>query len=92
MLYEWDEDKRRSNLAKHGFDFVDAPQALAGRVLETADVEHDVGEDRWAVLAMAGPVPVKIVYSEPDEDTRRIISMRRATKKERHEYEDHFRN
>jgi len=30
MMYEWDEAKNRSNLAKHGLDFADAEQVLTG--------------------------------------------------------------
>jgi uncharacterized DUF497 family protein len=31
MNFEWDEAKRRSNAAKHGFDFIDAEELLSGQ-------------------------------------------------------------
>lgn len=56
---EWDERKRLANLAKHGLDFSDAAEVLAGPCLERLDTRKDYGEDRWAVL---GRLRGRVVY------------------------------
>jgi uncharacterized DUF497 family protein len=48
MLFEWDEKKRQSNLAKHSVDFQDALRIFEGPVFEKA--KRSRGEDR--VLAV----------------------------------------
>ena len=46
MYFEWEEDKRRSNIDKHGVDFVLAAKIFANPILEAADDRDDYGEDR----------------------------------------------
>lgn len=44
MLFEWDDDKRRLNLRKHGIDFLDANAIWAGDVLEYTSRRDRHGE------------------------------------------------
>jgi uncharacterized DUF497 family protein len=82
MSVEWDEWKRRANLAKHGIDFVDAAEALADpSSVDQVDDSGEYGEERYQVLGRAAGQVLFVVYAERD-DVRRIISARRASKRE----------
>ena len=90
MQFEWDDDKARSNLAKHGVSF-----ELAMRVWEDPlyrEIEDRIvdGQMRWHAIGWVTPAVLLVVFTEPDpsDDTRiRIISARQATPKERRDYE-----
>jgi hypothetical protein len=43
MEVEWDEQKRHTNIAKHGVDFVAVARAFDGRILEVEDRRGDYG-------------------------------------------------
>ena len=78
-MYEWDEGKRRANLAKHGVDFgrmgaFDWDTAMVGP-------EQDHDEARWTATGFIGPVPHVVVFTERG-DAVRIISLRKATRRE----------
>lgn len=81
--FEWDEAKAASNLDKHGIDFEDAIGIFEGPVLE---VRSDRGsEKRWKAVGMAEGVELAVIYTLR-EGRRRIISARRARKREREAY------
>src|SRR3974390_43874 len=46
MNFEWDEQKRRANLRKHGFDFADISEMFSGSMLVAPDTGEDYGETR----------------------------------------------
>jgi len=50
MKYEWDENKRVANLAKHGVDFIDAEDFDWPSAIETIDDRFNTIEDRWIAL------------------------------------------
>ena len=52
MELEWDEEKRRSNLLKHGVDFIDAVKAFAHPFLEKQDQREEYGEERFIALGI----------------------------------------
>ena len=85
MEFEWDENKRESNLSKHGIDFVDAAKIFNRPVLERLDNRYDYGETRIIALGEENGVVLFVVYTWRGE-IHRIISARRATKRERNKY------
>ncbi|HHP7231765.1 MAG TPA: BrnT family toxin [Xenococcaceae cyanobacterium] len=85
MEFEWDENKRQSNLSKHGIDFVDAAKIFNRPVLERVDNRYDYEETRIVALGEVNGVVLFVVYTWRGE-VRRIISARRATKRERNKY------
>ena len=87
MRLEWDEKKRWANPAKHGLDFIDAPEMFAGPMIIGLDDTADYEEERTAGFGFIGKRLCKIVYTEPDRETIRIISLRKATRNERHEFQ-----
>lgn len=46
MDFEWDEDKRRASLAKHGVDFIDMLALFDSPITRDVDDRHDYGETR----------------------------------------------
>jgi hypothetical protein len=86
MLFDWDETKRQSNLAKHLIDFADAVQIFEGPVFEKVQRRHD--ENR--VLAVGLLEDIQTVVIAMRGKYRRIISARRANRNERHDYENQF--
>lgn len=82
MQFEWDEAKRRRNLAKHGVDFLDVLPAFDGRpTLEWQDARCDYGEARWAILAEVEEVVLHITFTRRSKSVR-LISVRRASRRE----------
>ena len=85
MRYEWDEKKRKANLRKHGFDFIDAPNVLEGVILTVLDDRKEYDEERFISLGLLKSTVVVIVHTE-QPDVIRIISMRKATSYEENNY------
>ena len=93
LKFEWDEAKRQANIEKHGLDFVDAGvlfNSEGAPFLVSLDVREEYGEERWIGLGLLSNRVVVVVYTEPDENTRRIISFRKAVSYEREEYEEYL--
>jgi uncharacterized DUF497 family protein len=86
--FEWDEFKRLSNLAKHGFDFVAAVEVFEGARI-TREVTHSSGELRPVTIGMIGDIIVAVVYTVRG-DVIRVISLRRARRDERQKYREIF--
>ena len=95
MKFQWDEVKNKLNIRNHGFDFVDAERVFTGNfpLFVGLDTRENYGEDRWQGIGILdGVVIVVIVFTEPRTNIIRIISMRKATKKERTDYEKRIKN
>lgn len=87
MTFEWDEDKNKINLEKHGIDFETAILVFNDmQRIEIFDLEHSVEEDRYNTIGMVNDV-LFVVYTER-KDNIRLISARLATKTERSIYYD----
>jgi uncharacterized protein len=87
MLFEWDESKRQSNLAKHHIDFQDALRIFDGPIFEKPGRSH--GEDRVLAIGVLEDIEIVVVYAVRGK-RRRIISARRAHRDERQDYADHL--
>ncbi len=81
MIFTWDENKRRSNIAKHGFDFNDAQFVFAGLTFTFEDDRDNYGEQRFITLGLLQGRFVAIIHTEVNSEIR-IISMRKGTKHE----------
>ena len=92
MNFEWDERKNASNLAKHGFDFADAPGIFNVPIVVDLDLKENYGEDRWIGIGLLNGRVVVIVYTEPNEQIIRIISLRKALSHERKRYEQYIKD
>lgn len=88
MDFEWDEEKARANLRKHGVSFECAVKGFKDPLgVEWADEREAYGELRTILLAMADGVIFVVAFAERN-DRIRIISVRRAT---RHEQDHYYR-
>ena len=92
MRFEWNEEKRKANIRKHGLDFRDAWKVFQLPMLVALDARQDYGEDRWIGIGMLNTRVVVMVFTERDEDTIRVISMMKATTNERIRYEQLLRD
>ena len=87
MIYKWDEAKNSSNFAKHGLDSADAERVLTGPCVTFVDSRFDCGEVRLFTLGLLAGRVVVIAHAPRGEDTTRIISMRKANRREQKIYQ-----
>ena len=89
LTFEWDEKKADENLKKHGVSFDEAKTVFNDPFSVTIyDPDHSTDEQRYIDIGMSTKGRLIVVsYSERGE-TIRMISSRKATKKERRSYED----
>ena len=87
MHFEWDEEKNKANIQKHGLDFAEAREIFTAPILVALDDREDYGEDRWIGIGMLKSLIVVVLYTERGEDIIRIISLRKALADERNQYE-----
>lgn len=89
--FEWDVNKAKSNLRKHGIRFEDAVLVFDDpRHLSMQD-RYENGEHRWQTIGLVhGIVVILVAHTirfESGEEVIRIISARKADRKERSRYE-----
>ena len=84
MGFEWDEEKRLSNLEKHSLDFSSADLIFDGRPRRTW-LSDFVAERRYLTTALVNGRLVTMVWTERG-DRIRVISLRRARDAEEREY------
>ena len=91
IQFEWDESKNKLNRKKHGIWFEEAQQVFDDpNALRYFDPEHSHEEDRFLMLGQtAGARILVVVFCERGSDGSiiRMISARKATKKEVRQYE-----
>jgi uncharacterized DUF497 family protein len=72
--FEWNEDKNRKNIRKHGLDFHDAWEIFAGPLCPELDLRSNYGEDRWTVIGLLRNRVVVVTFTFGSKDVIRIIS------------------
>lgn len=85
VTFEWDPAKATSNLRKHGVSFEDAKSVFYDEfAVQFYDEQHSSGEERFLMLGMSSGAQLLLVcHCERDGGgVIRIISARRATKRE----------
>lgn len=84
--FEWDDKKAEANLGKHGVPFEAAPDVFLDEDrLDFEDARVAYGEERRNVTGLVDGVVLTVTYTLRD-DAARIISVRRASRKERRRY------
>jgi uncharacterized protein len=86
VRYIWRPDKYRRNLKDHGVAFEDAVRIFEGATVEQEDDRFDYGEIRMYAIGLVNGVELTVIYTDMDEDERRIISAWRAEPHERRPY------
>jgi len=88
VRFEWDETKRRANLAKHGVDFRDVPEMFTNLMLVGTDDRRDYGETRKIGFGFIRGRLMTIAFTEREPNSIRIISARKANKREETHYQE----
>jgi len=86
MRYSGDREKNRRNLARHGIAFEDAQRIFEGPTVEKVDDRLDYGETRVYAIGLVNGLEITVVYTDENDDERRIISAWRAEPHERRFY------
>jgi uncharacterized DUF497 family protein len=86
MEVEWDEDKRRLNLEKHGIDFEDAIAIWGGDVVQSVSEQSHHGEERFLAYGLLEGRVICVVFVHRGGRIR-IISARSARDHERENYQ-----
>ncbi|MCP3997894.1 MAG: BrnT family toxin [bacterium] len=88
MRFDWNPDKERLNLAKHGVSFSEASTVFKDPLSSTiSDPDHSVGEHRLLILGLSHRWRLLVVAHTDEGETIRIISARPAEPVERRQYE-----
>lgn len=93
FVFEWDENKAKSNLRKHKIDFTEAVSVFSDVLSITIpDPDHSFTENRFIDIGISeGNRLLVVVYTQIEERIR-IISARKATAAEHGKYEEEKRN
>jgi uncharacterized DUF497 family protein len=83
MRYSWDPRKNRRNITRHGIAFEDAKRIFEGPTVEKVDDRFDYGEVRVYAVGLVNGLEITVVYTDEDDDERRIISAWRSEPHER---------
>ncbi len=89
LIFEWDDTKNKTNLQKHGISFKEAQTVFFDdNAIEFDDPDHSFEEERFLLLGFSQTLKILVVCHcyRDDESVIRIISARKATKKEQKAY------
>lgn len=90
IQFTWDQKKNKSNEKKHGIAFEEAQSVFFDEhAIEFFDSDHSNKEDRFILLGLSARLRVLIVCHcyRKENAMIRIISARKATRKEKKYYE-----
>lgn len=89
--FEWDTNKAKSNLIKHGIRFEEAVLVFDDPYHLSLQDRHENGEFRWQTIGLVhGLIVIMVAHTvrfESGDEVIRIISARKAGRKERSRYE-----
>ena len=88
--YEWDEDKNAANFKKHGLRFEEAILIFEGPILSRGQYDAKSGEYREVSFGLISSVVVLAVVHTDRQGRTRIISGRKATRRERGLFYDYL--
>ncbi|MBI2267089.1 MAG: BrnT family toxin [Armatimonadetes bacterium] len=90
MEFKWDDIKNSANIEKHGIDFADAGIVFEAPLVRKRDKRWEYGESRWLALGDLDGTVVVASYTHRkrgNQESIRIISMRKASSREREVYQ-----
>jgi uncharacterized DUF497 family protein len=89
MRFLWDPRKAASNQRKHGVGFQEATTVFDDSLSVTVpDPDHSVAEERFLLLGLSNRRRLLVVAHSEQSESIRIISARRANRRERRIYEE----
>jgi uncharacterized DUF497 family protein len=93
LKFEWDPRKAVTNRSKHGVSFQEALTAFAdplARIFD--DEEHSIKEQREIIIGHSAEERLLVVCFTAQGESVRIFSARKATRRERKEYEENIKS
>jgi uncharacterized protein len=84
--FEWDQQKRTTNIEKHKVDFLIAAQIFDGKVVTRIDDRFDYGEVRWIAIGLHNDECFVVVYVKRGTKIR-LITAWKGGESEREIYE-----
>jgi len=88
LTFEWDESKANENLKKHGVSFDEAKTVFNDPFSVTIDdPDHSIEENRYVDIGLSSKSRLIVVSYIERNGRIRIISSRKATRRERKDYE-----
>lgn len=88
VQFEWDEAKRKANIAKHGIDFIDIPEMFGSLMLVGTDRRKEYGEIREIGFGFIRRRLMAVAFTERAPNLIRIISARKANTREEAFYQE----
>lgn len=85
-MYEWDADKNRKNVEKHGIDFQTAKRIFDSPIVSRRDERKDYKEIRYVSIGIIDEIAIIVVVHTNREGRTRLISARPASRRERRIY------
>jgi uncharacterized DUF497 family protein len=91
VIYEWDAKKAKANLRKHGVSFEEAASVFLDPMAVTfSDPDHSAQEVREITIGHSARRRIVFLSHTRRGDRTRLISARKATKRERKQYEENI--
>ena len=88
--FEWNGEKNKANRVKHGISFEEAQVIFEGPLFTKPDERENYGEERFISYGQLGRLVVAAVVHTDRGGRKRLISARKANRKERHDYYEHL--
>jgi len=89
MNCAWDENKNQLNIQDHKLSFEVAQRVFDDPLHISRQDRVEDGEERWQIVGqIAGRYIVLVAHTYPGTEDVRLISARKATRKERRGYEE----
>ncbi len=88
MRFEWDETKRKTNIAEHNIDFIDVPEMFGSLMLVGTDSRKEYGEIRKTGFGFIRGRLMVVAFTEREPNSIRIISARKANTREEAYYQE----
>ena len=91
LKFEWDRRKANSNRSKHGVSFEEALTVFGDSLARIFnDEDHSIEEQREIIIGHSDKERLLVVCFTAQGESLRIFSARRATKRERRDYEENI--
>ena len=88
MEFEWDKNKATSNFSKHNVSFDEAKTVFNDPLyIDFYDIDHADNEHRYIIIGQSQKGQLLIVSYTERKNVIRLISARKATRREREDYE-----
>ena len=86
MKFEWDDNKNKANIEKHGIAFTDVCEIFNAPMLVLEDSRYQYDEVRYIGMGTVKRRILVIIFTRPHIQTIRIISARKANQREQNKF------